>query len=265
MYSLHLTCSSEEVERVSFGLWEAGTVGIREEERGELVELIAGFEDLTDRENLSRQFSERSPVWEREEDTDWVSATHQSWPGRAVGERIFLAPVWNTDETPDGRVRVIHNPGLASGTGEHPCTQLALASLERCVSAGNVVVDIGTGLGILSVAALRLGACAAIGLDVDLASLDSASENFLLNDFRPLLVAGSAECIASEVADVLVANISGTVLLGIADELLRIVRPKGWLILTGFPESELAILRQAFGSGEVSEMNEWRCLMLRAG
>jgi ribosomal protein L11 methyltransferase len=149
---------------------------------------------------------------------------------------------------------------MASGTGEHPCTQLALESLEQHVSAGSKVVDMGTGSGILSVAALHLGARLAIALDVDVDSLSSARENFGLNSFVPLLVAGSADCIATGMAQVLVANISGTVLLSMADDLLRILVPGGWLILTGFPESELSMMERMFGSGRVTAMNEWRCL-----
>lgn len=261
MYSLHLTCRPDEAEQISLALWEAGTVGIREEDRGQQLNLIAGFENSVDRDNLAQAFVLHQPVWEREEDTDWVVATEQAWPARMVGERIFLAPVWNADATPGGRVRVIHNPGSASGTGEHPCTQLALESLERCVTAGSLVIDVGTGSGILSVAALQLGARLAVALDLDIASLDSARENFTLNGYRATVAAASADCVASEMADIVVANISGTVLLSLADELLRIVRPDGCLILTGFPDSELQIVRQTFGDGTITGINEWRCLV----
>ena len=263
MYSLHLTCGADEAEEISAALWEAGTVGIREEQRSEHLELIAGFEDSFDRDVLSLEFAAHEPAWEREEDTDWVAITQQAWPARTVGERLFLAPVWNSDTTPTGRVRLIHNPGMASGTGEHPCTQLALESLELCVSPGCSVVDVGTGSGILSVGALRLGARLAVALDIDLGPLASAQENFDLNGYPANVAVGSADCVASEVADVVVANISGTVLLAIADDLPRMLRRNGWLILTGFPESELHILQQAFGEGRVTEMSEWRCLTLR--
>jgi ribosomal protein L11 methyltransferase len=259
VFSLHLTCPPDQVEAVSFELWEAGTVGIREEDRGASVQIIAAFEEIL----ASAPFSQFDPHWEREDETDWVAVTQDSWPAREVGERIYLAPVWNQQLTPAGRVRVIHNPGLASGTGEHPCTQLALDSLSQCVKAGDIVVDVGTGSGILSLASLRLGAGLAAALDMDLPSLATAQENFGLNDFPATVAQGSAECIASESADIAVANISGTVLLSIADELLGICKPGGWMILTGFPESELAAVQGMFGSGEVTEMNEWRCLTLR--
>jgi ribosomal protein L11 methyltransferase len=263
MYSLHLNCSAEEVDAISFSLWEAGTVGIREEDRGRNVELIAGFPDSVARDPLTLEFSRFEPHWEKEDETDWVAATEDSWPAREIGQRIFLAPVWNCHDTSLGRVRVVHNPGLASGTGEHPCTQLALESLERCAAHASVVVDIGTGSGILAITALRLGAKIAVGVDMDLPSLATARQNFALNELPANVVMGSADCIASEVAGVVVANISGTVLLAIADELLRIVKTGGWLILTGFPESELAVVKGLFGAGEVSQINEWRCLTLR--
>jgi ribosomal protein L11 methylase PrmA len=98
---------------------------------------------------------------------------------------------------------------------------------------------------------------------MDFPSLLTASENFELNEFAAPVAMGSAECVGSEIADVVVANISGTVLMAISDELLRITRAGGWMVLTGFPESELGAMQAMFGVGEVSELNEWRCLVLR--
>ena len=240
-------------------LWDAGTVGIREEN----FRLIAGFADDTDRVALSAQFCAYQPCWQREEDIDWVLDTQAAWPGRSIGQRIYLAPVWNQEATPLGRVRVIHNPGMSSGTGEHPCTQLALEALETSIVKDGLVVDVGTGSGILATAALLLGAKTAVALDIDLPSLSSARENFQLNQLSQMLIGGSAECIRSDIADVMIANISGSVLLSLADEFLRIVKAGSRLILTGFPDSELSILQQAFGAGVVSQLNEWRCLTLR--
>ncbi len=242
---------------ISAELWEAGTAGIRELPYGEKSVLIAGFE--AELPGLSKMLAEYQPEWCLEEDTDWVAETKLAWPARSVGERIFLAPVWNEEATPFNWVRVVHNPGLASGTGEHPCTQLALQALEEVVSAESVVADIGCGSGILAIAALRLGARGAIALDTDEAALETARENFALNGLAANIAAGSADCVDS--ADIVIANISGTVLLAIADELIRIA--KEHLILTGFPESELAAIKQTFGEGDATAMNEWRCLSLR--
>ncbi len=262
MYSLHLTCAEGEVDLLSGELWDAGTVGIRECDNGSgQVELIAGFEVEWPREDLLRDFASHLPRWEREQEKDWVQATQAAWPGRSVGLQLFLAAPWCSDPTPEGRLRVIQNPGLASGTGEHPCTQLALKALEITIAKDCVLADIGTGSGILAIAALKLGAALAIATDPDDSALESAKQNFELNGFAPNLIVGSADCIRERSIDVAVANINGSVLLAIADDLLRIVRPKGKLILTGFPETEWHVLEQVFPSETVLRQDGWNCVI----
>jgi ribosomal protein L11 methyltransferase len=260
MFSLRLKCTPSEVDLISAELWEAGTVGIRELEEEKGVFLIASFETNAARTDLLNRFAGRDTHWVQEDSTDWIEATHRAWPARAIGQRIFLAPPWCLDDTPAGRIRIVHNPGLACGTGEHPCTQLALSALEKANPPGKIVVDLGTGSGMLAIAALCLGASTAIGIDTDEAALAAARENFALNSLPPLLVAGSADCLRDGCAAVTIANISATVLLSIADELLRITGPHGQLILTGFSEYELSAIQQNFGDGEITSCAEWRCL-----
>lgn len=264
MYSLDLISSLDAVDLLSAELWEAGTEGIQELPGPDdsTVRLIAGFKTNEQREELLRCFAAFSPAWHAQPATDWVAETQAAWPAREVGERIFLAPPWNTDPTPPGRIRVIHNPGLACGTGKHPCTQLALMALERCVYPGCRVVDIGTGSGILAIAAVHLGAAFALGLDPDEAALQSARENFEWNVLTPALAAGSVDCVAESCADVTVANINASVLLSILDDLLRSTRPGGSLILTGFKEDELRVIQQYFGTGRTLALDQWCCLIV---
>ena len=122
------------------------------------------------------------------------------------------------------------------------------------------MVDVGTGSGILAIAALRLGARFALGLDTDLSALQAARENFDLNALDAALVNGSADCVAAGYAELTVANISGTVLLSIFDDLLRVTAAGGRLILTGFNESEFGFFLRLVPGAEVSELNEWRCV-----
>jgi ribosomal protein L11 methyltransferase len=260
MYSLRITCSSEQVDWLSGELWEAATCGIQEIHDDQGIVLVAAFETNEHRGELLRRFARYAPEWEHETVTDWIQHTRNAWPARSVGTKLFLAPHWCSDPTPEARERIIHNPGQACGTGEHPCTQLALKALEECVRTGSRVIDVGTGSGILAIAALRLGAATTIGMDIDEATLQAARENFLLNDLTPQLVVGSAETVAHAWADVTVANISGTVLLSVLDELLRITRANGWLILTGFAEEECPALQAYFPDATVSGINEWRCI-----
>jgi ribosomal protein L11 methyltransferase len=253
MYSIRIPCSREDVDRLSGELWEAGTVGIREIDEGDGAVLIASFE------------SPQAGGWQEDESIDWVAETQRSWKTRTVGERIFLAPPWSDESTPGNRLRLVHNPSLASGTGEHPCTQLALMALEEIVRPGSRVVDVGTGSGILAIAALLLGAASAVGLDPDEAALRVAHENHRLNGLAARLVAGSAECLADGSANITVANISATVLLFLGDELLRMTAAGGRLILTGFAESELAAIEQNFPATDsrIFQSGEWSCLSLQ--
>ena len=253
MYSVRIPCSREDVDRLSGELWEAGTVGIREIDEGNGTVLIATFE------------SPQAGGWKEDESIDWVAETQRSWKARTVGERIFLAPPWSEEATPRNRFRLVHNPGLASGTGEHPCTQLALIALEEAVRPGCRVVDVGTGSGILAIAALLLGAASAVGIDPDEAALGVARENYRLNGLAAEVAAGSAECLADGCADITVANISATVLLSLGDELLRITAASGQLILSGFAESELAAIGQNFPAAEsrVLQSDDWICVSLR--
>ncbi len=264
MYTLRLTCQAAEVDHLSGQLWQAGTCGVREIENGATTILIAHFETNQQRPGLLTHFRSYSPEWNREEQIDWVREIHDAWPARKIGNKIFLAPSWSKEVTPPGYKRVIHNPSLACGTGEHPCSQLALMALEKYVHKGDTVMDVGTGSGILAIAARRLGAVSSIGLDIDEAALDTAQENFKLNALPSNLVAGSAECLTDQCADVLVANINATVLLSIFDDLLRVTKPGGWLILTGFPESEAAVFTRIFPTAELFAQGEWRCLAFRS-
>ena len=253
MYSVRITCSHNEVDRLSGELWEAGTLGIHEIEEGDSVVLIATFANA------------QPGAWKEDQSIDWVAETQRAWPTRPVGQRIFLAPPWSRESTPEGRFRLVHNPSFASGTGEHPCTQLALTALEECITAGSRVIDVGTGSGILAIAARLMGATSAIGLDTDEMALDVARENHALNGLAPHLINGSADCLMDCSADIVVANINATVLLSIADELLRISAPRGRLILTGFTEPELPAIEQNFPAStkRVHQSGEWTCINLQ--
>jgi ribosomal protein L11 methyltransferase len=264
MYSLVLSCRPDQLDLLSGDLWEAGTSGVCElENSAGSITLIAAFDSDAERAVLLERFSSFKPEWRYEAETDWVEQTQRSWRPRVVGDRLFLVPSWSTEATPEGRLRIIHNPGLASGTGEHPCTRLALRALEQTVTPGCSVADIGTGSGILSIAALRLGAALAVGCDLDQTALSVAQENFKLNGLAAHLVAGPADCFRENSADIVVANINATVLLELADELLAMLRPAGVLILTGFPQIESHTVGQVFAPFVSTEEDGWSCLISR--
>ena len=261
MYSLHLLCTEEEADFLIAELSEAGTIGIREEPRGSQLELIAGFETSHQRQDLLSRFARYQCTWERESSIDWLQRFQDSWHSRLVGERCFLTTPWSKEPTPEGRIRVVQNPSGAFGTGEHECTQMALMALEKYARTGSTAVDVGTGSGILTIAALKLGCSAAAGVDLDEAALLTAKENFHLNQLTPRVAVGSADCVRTECADITIANISGTVILSILEDLTRITRPDGVLILTGFLTPEAETFEKLLESRERLQLNEWSCVV----
>jgi ribosomal protein L11 methyltransferase len=191
-------------------LYEAGTAGVIEHDD----HLEAFFEDR----ETAAQFG--NPV--ECPDTDWVQHTHDAWPPLLVGEKFFVVAPWRDDPTPAGRLRLELNPGLQCGTGQHPCTQLCLAAMERIVKPGDAVLDVGSGSGILSIAAKLLGARRVVACDID---PDAA---------RPVpFFVGSADAVRSNAFDVVVANINESVIEDLRGEFLRVATHQ---ILSGFQD-----------------------------
>ena len=115
-------------------------------------------------------------------DNDWAHSWQKYYKPMAVGEKLWIVPEWEKDQTPpEGRTPVYLNPGLTFGTGNHASTQLCLMGLEEYVVPGQPVLDLGCGSGILSIAAMALGASSAVAVDIDPKAVDVAYENASLN------------------------------------------------------------------------------------
>ncbi len=113
---------------------------------------------------------------------DWAFSWQKYYQPMTVGEKVYIVPEWERGKpVPEGRTAVYLNPGLTFGTGSHASTQLCLELLEGQVQSGDKVLDLGCGSGILSIAALKLGAWEAVGVDIDPKAVDVAYENAALN------------------------------------------------------------------------------------
>ena len=197
---------------VTLRLWEAGTLGITEGE---------GFIDafFADAEAASK-FGEPQAV----EEQDWVARTEESFPPLPVGDRFFIAAPWRTEPTPPGRMRLVINPGAQCGTGYHRCTQLCLEAMERVIRPGDAVLDVGSGSGILSIAAKLLGAGRVVACDVDPEAA------------RPVpFFLGSVDAVGSGTFDVVVANINEDVVGCMRPDFERVARTR---ILSGFQDDD---------------------------
>ena len=195
------------------------------------------------------------------DDEAWAERSQASLTAIRVG-RIVVTPPWDRDGSAalareaeadpaiDGAPLVITiEPSMGFGTGHHESTRLCLAALQRTPLAGQSVVDVGTGSGVLAIAAAQLGAGPTIGLDDDRDALESATANVALN----ALPAGRVEmrhanllAEALPVADVVLGNLTGGLLRRAAATLIAAIAPGGCLIVSGFTEDERLAVEHAF-------------------
>jgi ribosomal protein L11 methyltransferase len=193
-------------------LYDAGTLGI--------VEGDGWLEAFFEEAGAAQEFGEARET----ADVDWVAATQDAWPPLLVGEKFFVVAPWRTEPTPPGRFRLEINPGTQCGTGQHPCTQLCLQAMERLIRPGDSVLDVGSGSGILSQAAILLGAGRVVACDIDPDAADAAPVPFFV---------GSVDAVRSDAFDVVVANINEDVIGSLRAEFERVARRR---ILSGFQD-----------------------------
>jgi ribosomal protein L11 methyltransferase len=256
MYSLIVECTEAQAELLSAELWEAGACGVQEEDVPVNRVRLRGF--FEEKPGLA-QFAMFDPLLEVEPETDWVAETLNAWPAIEVGEKFFLAPPWNREATPGGRLRLTMHPGMAFGTGTHQATQLCLEAMEKYVQPGDAVLDLGTGTGILAAGALLLGAGRVAACDIDAESAAIAQRNLDADRMPAGVFAGSSRAVAARAADVVVANINGETHRALAAEYARIGRRS--LILSGMTGKSEVII-EGFKVVERLNHGDWTCLVL---
>jgi len=177
-------------------------------------------------------------------ENDWATSWQKYYKPLAVGEKLYIVPEWEREKAAQSdKVPVYLNPGLTFGTGSHASTQMCLAGLEQVVQSGDSVLDLGCGSGILSIAALVLGADHAVGVDIDPKAVDVAYENAELNGIgkdRYTVRAGDVigdKVLAAELAqekyDVVLANIVADVIIPLAPRAVELMADDGWFICSG--------------------------------
>jgi len=180
-------------------------------------------------------------------DGDWARRTQDALGAIHVGA-LTIAPPWDGAATARAEGTIIIEPAMGFGSGHHATTRLCLAALQRIDLRGRQVLDIGTGSGVLALAAARLGACEVLGVDLDEDALDNARTNAALNGSPAAVTFQRADFRdgARAAADVVVANLTGGMLLAGVADLLRSVRRPGVLILSGITQGEAEDVAHAF-------------------
>lgn len=193
-------------------------------------------------------------------DEDWAARSQASLRAVHVG-RVIVAPPW------DAPVTVIVQPSMGFGTGHHATTRLCLGAMQQLDLRGKTVIDVGTGSGVLAIAGSLLGAANVIGIDDDADAVSAARENLGRNPrARVTLQVGDLKEAAPANADVVLANLTGALLVSAADRLKQLTDSGGRLILSGFMTHEERDVLQAFAPLAVehrAQEEEWLCVTLR--
>lgn len=204
---------------------------------------------------------------------DWANNWKQYFKPLPVGERLLIRPTWEPLEDAAGRAVLSIDPGMAFGTGGHDTTRLVLETLEGLVRPDTALLDVGCGSGILSVAALLLGARRAVGVDIDPLAVKTARENAVLNGFAPPVFTALEGDLVQAVDgqyDVVIANIVADAIIALTPAIPRFLKPGGAYVVSGIIDTrERDVLAAVRGCGfRIADRREhggWLCLTLRYG
>jgi ribosomal protein L11 methyltransferase len=267
---------SEQLELAQLRLWELGATGLEERDQTTLVRaadsggavVIAAFPDEVSAQHALR---EMQSGYEAEilyvPQADWATEWRRGFGAQRIGKRLLLHPSWKPAESKPGDVVLTIDPENAFGSGDHETTRLVLQVLDERVDGGERVLDVGCGSGILSIAALRLGATSAIATDIEEDSVIVTARNAELNGVAPRVRASTLPFAEVDgVFDIVLANIETRVLVQMPKDLQARLAPDGLLVLSGILTPERDELLAAYASMKLEqclEEGEWCACVLR--
>ena len=210
-----------------------------------------------------------APTVREVHEEDWANAWREHFVAHRVGRNLVIRPSWREFEAAVEDLVITLDPGMAFGTGLHPTTRLALAAVENHVRLGDRVLDVGTGSGILALAAAKLGAASILACDIDEVAVDAAQSNVEANGMASIIAVqqGSVDLsISAGVFDVVIANIIANVIIELAPMLSAAVRTGGTLVASGILDIRIDQVRSAlepFGLiiDEILEESDWRAIV----
>lgn len=202
------------------------------------------------------------------DEEDWADSWKKHFYPRRIGRHLVVKPTWRKYRPEPGDLVIEMDPGMAFGTGTHATTRLCLIMLEQHLKKGMSFLDVGTGTGILMVAAFRLGAETIRGVDNDPVAVEIARENLALNRVPPDQSGVSQADLVNKVDesfDVICANILADVVVALIPDIRRVLAPDGLFVCSGIIRAKRDLVADAldrFGFGIVAEMTEeeWVCI-----
>ena len=211
-------------------------------------------------------------------ETDWENSWQEHYPAVEVGEKLIVLPYWLAEQDESGRLPVILDPGLTFGTGAHPSTQMVMEAMERYITPDSHCLDLGSGSGILSITALRLGAKTATGVDIDPKAEDIARENAAYNGFSaPAFTACTGDVTADkrlmsrlqcQSYDTVLVNIVADVIIHLAPVLPDFLQTYSRVICSGILDTRLEDVAAALQKAgleilETKAKEDWRCVIAK--
>lgn len=199
------------------------------------------------------------------QEEEWATAWKKYYHPVKISSKFTIVPTWEEYEPVSSDELIIElDPGMAFGTGTHPTTVMSIQALEQTVKKGDIVYDVGTGSGVLSIASALLGAKHILALDLDDVAVESAKSNIELNNVQDQIIVKQNNLLNSitEPADVIVANILAEIIVRFTDDAYRLVKDGGYFITSGIinqkrQEVEDKILSSGFTIVETLKMEDW--------
>jgi len=238
------------------GVWQHSRVSALFEEHQDVGAILRGAADKIGLTLLPEYHIEALA------DNDWVRHTQSQFDPIPISPRLWIVPTWHTPSDPDA-INILLDPGLAFGTGSHPTTRLCLRWLDNHLQAGETVLDYGCGSGILAIAAAKLGAASATGVDVDSQAVQASRDNAIANKVTAIrfhLPEDAPSCSY----DLVVANILTNPLRILAPLLANSTRQGGRIVLSGILENQaqdvMKIYQQWYDMNTPVFEEGWTCL-----
>ena len=226
-------------------------------------------ERLSELKEMGLDLGEAKVEHEKMYEEDWANTWKQYYKPSKVGEKIVVKPIWEEYEAKDGELVVDLDPGMAFGTGTHETTRMCIQALERYVKEESTVFDVGCGSGILAIAAAKLGAKLAVGVDLDPVAVESSIENVGYNNLNNIeILHGNLVEVIDGKADIVVANILAEIICILTDDVKRVLKDGGTFITSGIIHDRVDMVCEKLEATgfEVIEKNrdgEWNCIVAK--
>lgn len=206
---------------------------------------------------------------EKMHEEDWANNWKKYYKPTKIGERIVVKPIWEEYEAKDNELILALDPGMAFGTGTHETTRMCIQALDNYVKQDSTVFDVGCGSGILAIAAAKLGAKKAVGVDLDPVAVESANENVGINNLDNIeILYGNLVDVIEGKADIVVANIIAEVICILTEDVKRVLKTDGYFITSGIIHDRVDMVTNkleetGFEVVEINKDGEWNCIVAK--